>query len=206
VVKQVGGLSAGHPTTLLRPAAQAAGGSPLAPGAHAAWQDARRAARLDEVRFHDLRHGAISTWIRAGWSVKRVQTEARHADPAFTLRVYGHLWPDELEQGRAALDAAIASAVGPHTAPVAVDTSGDRLREPIPRIGAPRFELVAPRPTPSRRRPRAASGKPRFAGRSTTMRRAFRVTDAIGVGLRVDDEVVVLVDATLELVQPLSAD
>ena len=113
MVKQVGGLSAGHPTTLLRPAAQAAGGSPLAPGAHTAWQDARRAARLDEVRFHDLRHGAISTWIRAGWSVKRVQTEARHADPAFTLRVYGHLWPEELEQGRAALDAAIASAVRP---------------------------------------------------------------------------------------------
>jgi hypothetical protein len=44
----------------------------------------------------------------AGWSPKRVHVELGHADPAFTLRVYGHLWPDEIETGRNQLDTAIA--------------------------------------------------------------------------------------------------
>jgi integrase len=75
-----------------------------------AWQDARHAAGVDDVRFHDLRHGAISNWIRAGWSIKRVQTEAGHADPAFTIRVYGWMFPDEIEHGRQQLDALIAGS------------------------------------------------------------------------------------------------
>ena len=49
--------------------------------------------------------------IAAGWSAKRVQAELGHADPAFTLRVYGHLFPDEFETGRQALDATIATAL-----------------------------------------------------------------------------------------------
>jgi hypothetical protein len=50
--------------------------------------------------------------IRAGWSAKRVQVGVGHSDPAFTLRVYGHLFPDELDSGRVALDSAIANLVG----------------------------------------------------------------------------------------------
>ena len=70
----------------------------------AAWKAARGG---DLFRFHDLRHHAASLMITAGWSPKRVQVELGHADPAFTLRVYGHLWPDEIETGRSQLDAAI---------------------------------------------------------------------------------------------------
>ncbi|HYX86876.1 MAG TPA: tyrosine-type recombinase/integrase [Gaiellales bacterium] len=80
----------------------------------AAWEAARNACGMDGVRFHDLRHSAASLMIAAGWSPKRVQVELGHADPAFTLRVYGHLWPDEIEAGRRALDAVLADHVGPH--------------------------------------------------------------------------------------------
>jgi hypothetical protein len=74
---------------------------------------ARGAVKGCEIlRFHDLRHAAVSLWISAAWSVKRVQEEAGHADPAMTLRVYAHLWPSELEQGRTQLDAAITAALG----------------------------------------------------------------------------------------------
>jgi integrase len=72
-----------------------------------AWMAACRRAGVSGVRFHDLRHAAASLMISAGWSTKRVQTEMRHADPAFTLRVYGHLFPDDLERDRALLDQAL---------------------------------------------------------------------------------------------------
>ena len=51
--------------------------------------------------------------IEAGWSAKRVQVELGHADPAFTLRVYGHLFPDEIDTGRVALDGLLADRLGP---------------------------------------------------------------------------------------------
>lgn len=50
--------------------------------------------------------------IAAGWSPTRVQAELGHSDPAFTVRVYGHLWPDEIDSGRQALDALLARHVG----------------------------------------------------------------------------------------------
>jgi integrase len=92
-----------------------------------AWRAACKRAAVTGVRFHDLRHAAASLMISAGWNVKRVQTEIRHADPAFTLRVYGHLFPDDVERDRALLDQALATALstspepepGPHMDPMA---------------------------------------------------------------------------------------
>jgi integrase len=81
----------------------------------ATWDDARTACGLPDVRFHDLRHAAASLMIAAGWSAKRVQVELGHHDPAFTLRVYGHLFPDEIDSGRAQLDALLARKSGLHT-------------------------------------------------------------------------------------------
>jgi integrase len=78
-----------------------------------AWNDARTACNLVDVDFHHLRHHAASLMIAAGWSVPRVSEELGHRDPAMTLRVYSHLWPSELEQGRNQLDAAIARLAGP---------------------------------------------------------------------------------------------
>lgn len=78
-----------------------------------AWNEARKACKLDDVDFHHLRHHAASLMIAAGWSVPRVAAELGHRDPAMTLRIYAHLWPSELEQGRKQLDAAIARLAGP---------------------------------------------------------------------------------------------
>lgn len=71
----------------------------------------------------------VSLWIAAGWSVKRVQEEAGHADPAMTLRTYTHLWPSELETGRNQLDAAIAAARGPHADHGAQTAATNRMVE-----------------------------------------------------------------------------
>jgi integrase len=92
---------------------RADGGPWKASRVHESWDIARGAVKgCENLRFHDLRHAAVSLWISAAWSVKRVQEEAGHADPAMTLRVYAHLWPSELEQGRTQLDAAITAALG----------------------------------------------------------------------------------------------
>jgi integrase len=78
-----------------------------------AWNEARKACKLEDVDFHHLRHHAASLMIAAGWSVPRVAAELGHRDPAMTLRVYAHLWPSELDAGRNQLDAAIARMSGP---------------------------------------------------------------------------------------------
>ncbi len=64
---------------------------------HKRWDAGRTAAGLPTVRFHDLRHAAASMMIHAGWSVTQVAKQLGHADPAMTLRVYSHLWPDSYD-------------------------------------------------------------------------------------------------------------
>ena len=50
------------------------------------------------IRFHDLRHTAASLMIRQGISPKTVSDRLGHADVAFTLRVYAHLYEDQREE------------------------------------------------------------------------------------------------------------
>jgi integrase len=64
-----------------------------------------RAAGLDGLRIHDLRHTAVSLWIAAGADPKRVAARAGHASVAFTLQRYGHLYPDREDDLMGALDA-----------------------------------------------------------------------------------------------------
>ncbi|WP_410642654.1 tyrosine-type recombinase/integrase [Amycolatopsis sp. lyj-346] len=47
---------------------------------------------------HKLRHTAASLAIAAGADVKVVQLMLGHADAAMTLNIYGHLWPDRLDE------------------------------------------------------------------------------------------------------------
>ena len=70
----------------------------------------RRAARDAGVKAssHDLRHHCASLLIRSGLSVKAVQRYLGHATAAETLDTYGHLWPDDDERIRTAVDAAFA--------------------------------------------------------------------------------------------------
>jgi integrase len=54
---------------------------------------------------HKLRHTAASLAIAAGADVKVVQLMLGHKSAAMTLDVYGHLWPDRLDEVADALDA-----------------------------------------------------------------------------------------------------
>lgn len=63
-----------------------------------------RARQLDQARTHDLRHFYASALIRQGLSPTVVAARLGHASAAMTLNVYGHLWPDDGDRTRDALD------------------------------------------------------------------------------------------------------
>lgn len=60
---------------------------------------------LEGLTPHKLRHTAASLAIAAGADVKVVQLMLGHADAAMTLNVYGHLFPDRLDEVADTLDA-----------------------------------------------------------------------------------------------------
>lgn len=70
------------------------------------WAPARVMAGLPAVTFHDLRHWYASVLIGAGLNPKSVAERLGHADPSMTLRVYTHLWPDDEDRTRQAIDVA----------------------------------------------------------------------------------------------------
>ncbi|MEU6339948.1 tyrosine-type recombinase/integrase [Streptomyces sp. NPDC046977] len=53
---------------------------------------------------HKLRHTAASLAIAAGADVKVIQTMLGHKDASMTLNIYGHLFPDRLDEVADALD------------------------------------------------------------------------------------------------------
>lgn len=61
-------------------------------------------------RFHDLRHHTASLLIAAGCSVKVVQNQLGHASATETLDTYGHLWPNDDDRVRAAVNQAFAES------------------------------------------------------------------------------------------------
>jgi integrase len=69
------------------------------------WRLAIRAAGLDGLRIHDLRHTAVALWIAAGANPKEVAARAGHASVSFTLDRYGHLYPEADTALRDRLDA-----------------------------------------------------------------------------------------------------
>ncbi|HEY0697106.1 MAG TPA: tyrosine-type recombinase/integrase [Micromonospora sp.] len=62
------------------------------------------AAGLVGVGMHDLRHFYASALIRAGLNPKVVATRLGHASAAMTLNTYSHLWPDDEDRTRQAID------------------------------------------------------------------------------------------------------
>ena len=69
------------------------------------WKTAVEEAKLPEgTRFHDLRHHTASLLIAAGCSVKVVQHQLGHASATETLDTYSHLWPNDDERVRQAID------------------------------------------------------------------------------------------------------
>jgi integrase len=72
---------------------------------HRIWRPATRAAELDGLRIHDLRHTAVALWIAAGANPKEVAARAGHTSVSFTLDRYGHLYPEADQALRDRLDA-----------------------------------------------------------------------------------------------------
>lgn len=62
-------------------------------------------------RIHDLRHFAVSLWIDEGAHVNQVAEWVGHEDPAFTLRLYAHLFAAR-RMDRSAATAGEASVMG----------------------------------------------------------------------------------------------
>lgn len=70
------------------------------------WRAAVEAAGLPPgTRFHDLRHFYASALIRAGMNPKVVQVRMGHATIAETMNTYSHLFPDDADLGRGAIEA-----------------------------------------------------------------------------------------------------
>jgi len=67
---------------------------------------------------HKLRHTAASLAISAGADVKVVQLMLGHKDASMTLNVYGHLFPDRLDEVADALDAGRKVALALADAPL----------------------------------------------------------------------------------------
>jgi len=66
------------------------------------WKPLLKASGLpQEIRFHDLRHTAVSLLLGEGVPVPVVSQLLGHADSGITLKVYAHMLPDH--QGMAAL-------------------------------------------------------------------------------------------------------
>ncbi len=64
------------------------------------------AAELDlpGLTPHKFRHTAASVAIASGADVKVIQTMLGHKDASMTLDIYGHLFPDRLDEVAVALD------------------------------------------------------------------------------------------------------
>lgn len=68
-----------------------------------------REAGVPRIRFHDLRHTSASLLIRQGISAKVVSDRLGHADVAFTLSVYTHLYEDQRRSAALPLEQLLAS-------------------------------------------------------------------------------------------------
>jgi hypothetical protein len=69
------------------------------------WLPAVRAAGLEPLRPHELRHTAVALWIAAGANPKEVAVRAGHTSVSFTLDRCGHLFEGHDAELRDRLDA-----------------------------------------------------------------------------------------------------
>jgi len=71
------------------------------------WLPATKAAGLEGLRPHDLRHTFVALWVMLGRNAKEVSKVAGHSSVAFTLDRYGHLYEVDDEGLADRLDALI---------------------------------------------------------------------------------------------------
>jgi integrase len=77
----------------------------------AGWNQAAAAAGVLDETFHATRHYYASVLIRHGESVKVVQARLGHASAVETLDTYSHLWPDDDDRTREAVDDAFGGTL-----------------------------------------------------------------------------------------------
>jgi integrase len=66
------------------------------------WRQTKKAAGVDGVKLHDLRHFFASGLIAEGCDVVTVQRALGHSNATVTLRTYAHLWPSAEDRTRKA--------------------------------------------------------------------------------------------------------
>jgi integrase len=101
-------------------------GKPLSPinMVRRKYEPALKAAGLQRIRFHDLRHTFASLLIDQGEHPKYIQSQMGHASINITMDTYGHLMKSTNEDAAARLGKAVFEPTGSKM--VAEDTKGSR--------------------------------------------------------------------------------
>lgn len=87
-------------------------GRPLPPTTvNSWWQRTTRAAGVEGVHIHGLRHFYASGLIAAGCDVVTVQRSLGHKSASVTLDTYAHLWPSAEDKTRAAASGLVAQVL-----------------------------------------------------------------------------------------------
>jgi integrase len=73
-----------------------------------------REVGLEGFHPHELRHTAASLAIASGADVKIVQQMLGHKTATMTLDLYGHLFPDRLDEIADRMDQAVCAPNVPH--------------------------------------------------------------------------------------------
>lgn len=82
------------------------------------WQPAVRAAGLEPLKVHELRHTFVSLWASAGVDLYEVSVRAGHSSAAFTQDRYRHLYEDADDRIADRLDALLDGLAPDHDAAV----------------------------------------------------------------------------------------
>jgi integrase len=96
------------------------------------WRRIRKAAKLEDVRLHDLRHSFASVAASGGQSLVIIGKMLGHSQPATTAR-YAHLADDPVK--------AASDAVGHIAAAMGGGTSGEVVDLPRSRRATPKLDL-----------------------------------------------------------------
>jgi integrase len=95
------------------------------------WRRIRKAAKLDDVRLHDLRHSFASVAASGGQSLIVIGKMLGHSQPATTAR-YAHLADDPVKAASDAVGRHIAAAMNSHTSGEIVDLT--KSRRPVRKV------------------------------------------------------------------------